>query len=220
MTHLKGQAWKKAKAESKILTIRWKKIFLTLAKSTTTAVRTPKSRKNVLRADEVAHEQHCYTEKQRKLELERRKSLIRAFLTTSRNVPARKISYQNSMRPEDTFLVCSFCLAKGKHYSDSCPGYASVQSGMEGPDALSVSTAVMKRKIAGVQEDSACTVGEDHNKVLCTLPYHIHDSYGNLPEVEKKLASYEDVCRSSFRPRPSTFKVQGGVSQREHSSKN
>ncbi|KAK5973675.1 hypothetical protein GCK32_007481 [Trichostrongylus colubriformis] len=63
-------------------------------------------------ADKVEHEQFSYPEKQRKMELGRRRCLIRAFLAGKSDVPERRISYLNSMRPEDTFLVCLFCLAK------------------------------------------------------------------------------------------------------------
>uniref|UniRef100_A0A0N4WTF6 CCHC-type domain-containing protein n=1 Tax=Haemonchus placei TaxID=6290 RepID=A0A0N4WTF6_HAEPC len=53
---------------------------------------------------------------------------IREFLTENRRVPERRINEDNSMRLQERCSVCSFCLAKGRHYSDSCPTCASVKS--------------------------------------------------------------------------------------------
>ncbi|ETN86991.1 hypothetical protein NECAME_15997 [Necator americanus] len=62
-----------------------------------------------------------HAEKERSEQLDERRARIEEFLRYNREVPERKIRRLNYMRSEERFLTCSFCLARGEHYSDSCP---------------------------------------------------------------------------------------------------
>ncbi|VDO71447.1 unnamed protein product, partial [Haemonchus placei] len=54
-----------------------------------------------------------------RLDLEERMTELWAFLRSHREVPERKFREVELMREQDCYLICSFCLAKGQHYSNS-----------------------------------------------------------------------------------------------------
>ncbi|KAK6748235.1 hypothetical protein RB195_001079 [Necator americanus] len=97
------------------------------------------------------------------------------------------------MRPEERYLVCSFCLAKGQHYSDSCPVYVSVE--------LRRKRVRCKRCLDSRHDTEHCwnqsrecmyCGSRNHNKALCTLPECIHDQRYELEEIERELETFAD----------------------------
>ncbi|ETN72422.1 hypothetical protein NECAME_18861, partial [Necator americanus] len=69
-----------------------------------------------------------HAEKERREQLDERRDRIEEFLKYNRDVPEKMIRRLNYIRSEERFLTCSFCLAKGEHYSDGCPEYATVDT--------------------------------------------------------------------------------------------
>lgn len=135
-------------------------------------------------------------------ELETRLQSLRAFIH-SRHVPERKINYENNMRYEERFLRCSFCFAKGMHYSDSCPEVVSVEARNR--------RIRCERCLNLLHETEDCTKKEKkcmycgskaHNKALCTLPERIRDCLVEIEEIERELeinADYYGLGQSNSR---------------------
>ncbi|KAK6766389.1 hypothetical protein RB195_025975 [Necator americanus] len=134
-----------------------------------------------------------YPGRHKRVELEKRRDAFKAILGSRRKVPDRRISHVNFMRPEERYLVCSFCLAKGQYYSDSCPVYVSVE--------LRRKRVRCKRCLDSRHDTEHCwnqsrecmyCGSRNHNKTLCTLPECIHDQRYELKEIERELETFAD----------------------------
>ncbi|PIO61451.1 hypothetical protein TELCIR_17026 [Teladorsagia circumcincta] len=75
--------------------------------------------------DEESISKKIYPGSQKRIELEQRIKRISSYLKKMADVPERRLNRVDQMRVKDKYLVCSFCLEKGLHYSDSCPSYVT-----------------------------------------------------------------------------------------------
>ncbi|XGW06681.1 hypothetical protein V3C99_016759 [Haemonchus contortus] len=105
------------------------------------------------------------------------------------------------MRPQERYLVCSFCLAKGRHYSDSCPTYVSVKSRMKraGCKLCLDSRHNTEHCRNEIRQCMYCR-SEKHNKALCTLPEEIQECYKEVEEIEHELDNFKEYCGPRVPP--------------------
>ncbi|KAK6059812.1 hypothetical protein COOONC_02537 [Cooperia oncophora] len=134
-----------------------------------------------------------YPGEQERRKLEDRIEDINEFLRDKRHVPERRIRKFDNMRFEERYLICSFCFAKGQHYSDSCPKFSSTE--MRKMRARCWSCLDSRHDTTNCwNESKKCYYcgSKKHNKALCTLPEEIHDYYKELEELHRELESFED----------------------------
>ncbi|KAK6023686.1 hypothetical protein OSTOST_10515 [Ostertagia ostertagi] len=128
------------------------------------------------------------TVEEERLELEHRLNVLRNLVHMERKVPERKISMRDVMQEKDRFLRCSFCFAKGFHYSDSCPEVPTVKGRLKRIrcehclDIRHETVNCWKLK----KECMYCS-STDHNKAICTLPERIYEYYREIEEIEREL---------------------------------
>uniref|UniRef100_A0A0N4WHA0 CCHC-type domain-containing protein n=1 Tax=Haemonchus placei TaxID=6290 RepID=A0A0N4WHA0_HAEPC len=103
------------------------------------------------------------TAEEERLELEHRLNVLKKLAESERNVPERKINRHDPMQDKDRFLRCSFCFAKGLHYSDSCP---------EVP-LLCLDIRHETHNCPRPKRPCMYCSSLDHNKAICRLPERI-----------------------------------------------
>lgn len=122
------------------------------------------------------------------------------MLIGEKEIPERKISYENTMRPQERFLRCSFRFAKRLHYSDSCPVAVTVE---ERKRLVRCELCLsMKPTNAPRRKKRVCCScsSEEHNKALCILPERIHGYRREMVEIEREL----EIVGDYFERGPST----------------
>uniref|UniRef100_A0A7I4YK67 CCHC-type domain-containing protein n=1 Tax=Haemonchus contortus TaxID=6289 RepID=A0A7I4YK67_HAECO len=148
-------------------------------------------------SDDENTRQQRYPGHHKRLELETRLADIREFLMENQGVPERKISEDNPMRPQERYLVCSFCLAKGRHYSDSCPTYVNVKSRMKRARCkVCLDSRHNTEHCRNEIRQCMYCRSEEHNKALCTLPEEIQEAYKEVEEIEHELDNFKEYYRS------------------------
>lgn len=118
---------------------------------------------------------------------------LESVLRVSRRVPKRCITFQNRMRPEESFLRCAFCDMKGEHYSDSCPTYKDVDSRKRRIQCTNcLDDMHTKERCRRPRRPCMYCGSEKHNKAICTLPEDIERSEWKLKALQDELADLED----------------------------
>ncbi|VDO82558.1 unnamed protein product [Heligmosomoides polygyrus] len=124
---------------------------------------------------------------------------LESVLRVSRRVPKRCITFQNRMRPEESFLRCAFCDMKGEHYSDSCPIYKDVDSRKRRIQCTNcLDDLHTKERFRRPRWSCMYCGSEKHNKAICTLPEDVERSEWKLRALQDELADLEDrICGPS-----------------------
>ncbi|KAK5965905.1 hypothetical protein GCK32_012453 [Trichostrongylus colubriformis] len=139
-------------------------------------------------------------EKERE-ELQHRLYVLKTLTHKLRKVPERKLSYNNMMREEERYLRCSFCFAKGMHYSDSCPEVPMVKEGrwrIRCESCLDYKHEI--RDCWRTPKRCMYCSSNEHNKALCILPERIYDYYREIEEIERELEAHKDYYGSKCGP--------------------
>ncbi|KAK6030327.1 hypothetical protein OSTOST_03542 [Ostertagia ostertagi] len=154
--------------------------------------------------DEQSMKERSYPGSQRRNKLEQRGERINSYLKTMANVPERRINRIDQMRSKDRFLVCSFCLEKGLHYSDSCPSYVSVKSRKRRVRCQQCldSRRHNTEECRNTKKRCRYCGSKDHDKALCVLPGDIDDYYRELDEIRRELESLPDYYGPHNPPEP------------------
>ncbi|VDO23128.1 unnamed protein product [Haemonchus placei] len=126
-----------------------------------------------------------------RLELEARITELWACLRSNRDVPERKYRETDLMREHDRYLICSFCLAKGQHYSDGCPVYNSVERRNLVKCTLCLDTRHYKVWCPKQTRKCMYCGSESHDKALCTLSERVQGPYKELDEIGRELETHE-----------------------------
>ncbi|KAK6018865.1 hypothetical protein OSTOST_15519 [Ostertagia ostertagi] len=153
--------------------------------------------------DEQSMKERSYPGSQRRNKLEQRGDWINSYLKTMANVPERRINRIDQMRSKDRFLVCSFCLEKGLHYSDSCPSYVSVKSRKRRVRCQQcLDSRHNTEECRNTKKRCRYCGSKDHDKALCVLPEDIDDYYRELDEIRRELESLPDYYGPHNPPEP------------------
>ncbi|KAK6762891.1 hypothetical protein RB195_023552 [Necator americanus] len=158
-----------------------------------------------------------HAEKERSEQLDERKARIEEFLRYNREVPERKIRRLNYMRSEERFLTCSFCLARGEHYSDSCPEYATVDTRSRRARCVLCLDSRHDTEHCWSKGKARMYCGSTHhNKALCALPETINKRRKELEKVREELQTLRN--HQNRQPGPSNSQPWGECHKRDHRS--
>ncbi|KAK6742637.1 hypothetical protein RB195_010099 [Necator americanus] len=156
-----------------------------------------------------------HAEKERSEQLDERKARIEEFLRYNREVPERKIRRLNYMRSEERFLTCSFCLARGEHYSDSCPEYATVDTRSRRARCVLCLDSRHDTEHCWSKGKACMYCGSTHhNKALCALPETINKRRKELEKVREELQTLKN--HQNRQPGPSNSQPWGECHKRDH----
>ncbi|KAK6730888.1 hypothetical protein RB195_007389 [Necator americanus] len=140
-----------------------------------------------------------YAEKEQSELLDERRARIEEFLRYNREVPERKIRRLNYMRSEERFLTCSFCLARGEHYSDSCPEYATVDTRSRRARCVLCLDSHHDTEHCWSKGKTCMYCGSTHhNKTFCALPETINKRRKELEKGRHFIG--EDDFKTAFQP--------------------
>ncbi|KAK6741506.1 hypothetical protein RB195_009391 [Necator americanus] len=155
-----------------------------------------------------------HAEKERSEQLDERRARIEEFLRYNREVPERKIRRLNYMRSEERFLTCSFCLARGEHYSDSYPEYATVDTRSRRARCVLCLDSRHDTEHCWSKGKACMYCGSTHhNKALCALPETINKRRKELEKVREELQTLRNHQNRQPGPSNSQHWGGGGVSQ-------
>ncbi|XGW13271.1 hypothetical protein V3C99_013703 [Haemonchus contortus] len=142
------------------------------------------------------------TADEERLELEHRLNVLKKLVESERNVPERKINRHDPMQDKDRFLRCSFCFAKGLHYSDSCPEVPTVKGRLKRIRCdLCLDIRHETHNCPRPRRPCMYCSSQDHNKAICRLPERIDEYYREIEEIGQELKSNRDYYFKAGTPR-------------------